>query len=84
MMRTTASEHNGDLALLIASAGKSIDEIKQMDEDARKAHALKCDSDRSIQAPEVSSLAAKMKCPEEENTKRKRLTWMFLDYIALP
>jgi hypothetical protein len=52
-------------------------EIKEMGEAARKAHAAKCNGDRSIRATtEVSSLAEKMGCPQDENTKAKRLAWM--------
>jgi hypothetical protein len=69
-------ENESALAVLIASAGKSLAEIREMGEAARKAHAAKCNHDRSIRATEVTSLAEKMGCPQDENTKAKRLAWM--------
>jgi hypothetical protein len=52
-----------------------------LDEDARTAHAGKCASSRAITAIGVASLAEKMGCPNEENTKGKRLEWVFNTYI---
>ena len=71
------SEDESTLALLIASAGKTVAEIKAMDEAAREAHAAKCTKDRAINAASIQVLALKMRCPEMENTKGKRLAWIF-------
>ena len=68
--------HDADIVLLTACAGKSIDEIKQMDSEERSMHANKCDKDRGIKAADILALAQKMKCPAEENTKLKRLVWI--------
>ena len=51
-------------------------EVKEMNEAARLAHAVKCSADRGIKAPDVTALAVKMACPQEQNTKEKRLKWM--------
>ena len=69
-------EHDSNLALLIACAGKSIDEIKKMTEAEREAHAGKCAKDGGVKAMDVASLARDMKCPGDENTKLKRLVWI--------
>lgn len=69
-------ENESALALLIASAGKTLADVKAMDAVAREAHAVKCNNDRTIRAADVTTLAAKMGCPADENTKAKRLTWM--------
>jgi hypothetical protein len=74
-------ENEAALALLIVSAGVSLGDLKEMDEDARTAHAAKCASSRAITAIGVASLAEKMGCPNEENTKGKRLEWVFNTYI---
>ena len=71
------SEDESTLALLIASAGKTVAEIKAMDEAAREAHAAKCSKDRAINAAFIQVLALKIRCPEMENTKGKRLAWIF-------
>ena len=52
-----------------------------MDAAERSTHAAKCSADRSITAKTVASLAKKMGCPADENTKGKRLDWMFTEYI---
>lgn len=69
-------ENESALALLIASSGKTLADVKAMDAVAREAHAVKCNTDRAIRAAEVTTLAAKMGCPAAENTKAKRLEWM--------
>jgi hypothetical protein len=71
------SEDESTLALLIASAGKTVAEIKAMDEAAREAHAAKCSKDRAINAASIQVLALKIRYPEMENTKGKRLAWIF-------
>ena len=71
------SENEGTLALLIASAGKTVADIKAMDDAAREAHATKCNADRAIKAAAIQVMALKMRCPETENTKGKRLSWIF-------
>jgi hypothetical protein len=52
-----------------------------MDAAERSTHAAKCSADRSITAKAVATLADKMGCPAEENTKGKRLEWVFNEYI---
>ena len=69
------------LALLIAAGGQALQQVKDMDEAARKAHASKLNGDRSVQAKDVTELAEKMGCPTTENTKLKRLTWMLVQYL---
>ena len=69
-------ENESALALLIASSGKTLADVKAMDAVAREAHAVKCNNDRAIRAADVTGLAAKMGCPASENTKGKRLEWM--------
>ena len=71
------SENESTLALLIASAGKTVADIKAMDDAAREAHATKCNADRGIKAQSIQVMALKMRCPETENTKGKRLLWIF-------
>ena len=71
------SENESTLALLIASAGKTVADIKAMDDAAREAHATKCNADRGIKAQSIQVIALKMHCPETENTKGKRLLWIF-------
>ena len=65
------------VALLIASAGETVADIKAMDDAARKAHAAKCGADRNIKAAAIQVLALKMRCPDDENTKVKCLVWIF-------
>ena len=78
-----AGEYEPELALLTACAGKSVNEIKEMDEDEKKAHAAKCAGDRGIAAKDVQDLAAdNMGCPAEFNTKVKRLKWIFANIGA--
>ena len=48
-----------------------------MDDAAREAHATKCNADRGIKAQSIQVIALKMHCPETENTKGKRLMWIF-------
>ena len=74
-------EHEKDLAVLIVGAGVSLASLKAMDETDRSAHAAKCSVDRSISAKSVTELAKKMGCPIDENTKAKRLHWVFVSYI---
>ena len=50
--------------------------IKEMDTSERATHAGKCAKDSNIKAKDVSALAQKMKCPDEENTKLKCLVWI--------
>ena len=69
-------ENESDVALLIASSGKTLADVKAMDAAACEAHAAKCNTDRAIRASDVTALAAKMGCPATENTKAKRLEWM--------
>ena len=71
----------GELGLLIAGAGVSLINLKAMDGAERSTHAAKCSGDRSITAKAVATLADKMGCPAEENTKGKRLEWVFNEYI---
>jgi len=75
--------HNleAELGLLIAGAGVSLANLKAMDAGERSTHAAKCSADRSIGAKTVASLAEKMGCSAEENTKSKRLEWVFNEYI---
>ena len=68
--------YDADLGLLIASAGKTVEEIKEMDTEARAKHATDCDKNRNIKAADVTALAKRMKCPDAENTKLKRLGWI--------
>ena len=75
-MGSKQSSRGISLALLIASSGKTLADVKAMDAVAREAHAVKCNTDRAIRAAEVTTLAAKMGCPAAENTKAKRLEWM--------
>ena len=75
-------DHSPVLALLTACAGKSVTEIKAMTQADRESHATKCTAERGITAKDVQALAEKMGCPAEENTKLKRLTWMFKDIGA--
>jgi hypothetical protein len=70
-----------ELELLIAGAGVSMPNLKAMDGAERSAHAAKCSADRSITAKAVSSLADKMGCSADENTKAKRLEWIMNEYI---
>jgi hypothetical protein len=70
-----------ELGLLIAGAGVSLANLKAMDAGERSTHAAKCSADRSIGAKTVASLAEKMGCSAEENTKSKRLEWVFNEYI---
>ena len=74
-------EHEKDLAVLIAGAGVSVASLKAMDIYDRSTHATKCSVDRSISAKSVTELALKMGCPTDENTKAKRLHWVFISYI---
>jgi hypothetical protein len=73
--------NESSLALLIAAGGQTLQQVKGMDEAARKAHASKLNSDRSVKATDVTELAEKMGCPTTENTKLKRLTWMLVKYL---
>ena len=70
-----------ELGLLIAGAGVSLANLKDMDAGERSTHAAKCACDRSIGAKTLASLAEKMGCENEENTKLKRLEWIFNLYI---
>ena len=70
-----------ELELLIAGAGVSLINLKAMDGAERSIHATKCSGDRSITAKATATLADKMGCPAEENTKGKRLEWVFNEYI---
>jgi hypothetical protein len=70
-----------ELGLLIAGAGVSLSNLKDMDAAERSTHAAKCACDRSIGAKTLASLAEKMGCENEENTKLKRLEWIFNLYI---
>jgi hypothetical protein len=70
-----------ELGLLIAGAGVSFANLKAMDAAERSTHAAKCSADRSISAKAVAALAEKMGCSAEENTKGKRLEWVFNEYI---
>mgnify|MGYP007086555388 CR=1 FL=1 len=70
-----------ELELLIAGAGVSMTNLKAMDGAERSALATKCSADRSITAKAVASLADKMGCSTDENTKAKRLEWMMNEYI---
>ena len=70
------------VALLVASAGKSIQEITAMDKAGTDAHAVKCNADRSITARAVQDLAEKMGCPSVQKTKLQRLTWILFDCVV--
>jgi hypothetical protein len=75
--------HNleAELGLLIAGAGVSLANLKAMDAGERSTHAAKCSADRSIGAKTLASLAEKMGCDADQNTKLKRLEWVFNTYI---
>ena len=70
-----------ELGVLIAGAGVSVSNIKDMDAAERSTHAAKCAGDRSIGAKTLASLAEKMGCDADQNTKLKRLEWVFNKYI---
>ena len=70
-----------ELGLLIAGAGVSLANLKDMGAGERSTHAAKCACDRSIGAKTLASLAEKMGCENEETTKLKRLEWIFNLYI---
>jgi hypothetical protein len=70
-----------ELGVLIAGAGVSVSNLKAMDAGERSTHAAKCSADRSIGAKTLASLAEKMGCDADQNTKLKRLEWVFNTYI---
>jgi hypothetical protein len=70
-----------ELGILISGAGVSVSNIKDMDAAERSTHAAKCAGDRSIGAKALASLAEKMGCDDGQNTKLKRLEWVFNTYI---
>ena len=70
-----------ELGILIAGAGVSVSDIKDMDAAERSTHAAKCACDRSIGAKTLAGLAEKMGCDADQNTKLKRLEWVFNTYI---
>jgi len=70
-----------ELNILIASSGKSVAEVQEMDVGARKAHAKVCALDRGIKAAQVTALPDKLGCPASEATKLARFQHM-LEWCA--
>ena len=68
----------GAIDLVVAPAGKSVAEIKKMNNNEKTKHAKKCAEERVIKGPAVLDVAKKLGCPADNNTKYKRLLWMFL------
>jgi len=62
---------------VVALAGKSATEIVQMRVVELAEHVDRCTRDERISESRVSDLARRAKCPESEDTKHKRLAWLF-------
>jgi len=62
---------------VVALAGKSALEIKAMSADELSAHVARCVRDTRISESSVRELASRAGCPDTEDTKEKRLAWLF-------